>query len=385
VLNRNTFWAGYTGGIGVDADFFQRRRALIFLAILLAALLPILLQIARPFVTSFILAAVIAVVMHPANERLSARIRRPGLATLLSTVATVSVLVSVLVLVGFTVTKELTAAYDELNRRSLEEGGWPALVTGTVDRVIDAAAKRLPVSKESIRTEIIDGLKTASGYVLAGLRAAVGGAAEAVATALLVTIFLYFLLRYGKEWLQGLAAMTPLDTGTATRITATVRDSIVANVNGVIAVAAGQALLLIAGFWVVGVQSPVLWGLIGGLASVVPVVGAPLVWLPVVIGYLFMGSYWKALILGIWGGLVVGSVDNVLRPVVVGARERQHPMLIALAAIGGTFAFGALGILLGPLVVSLAAVLVKEIQGLAPSLASPIEVVPERTGASRED
>jgi predicted PurR-regulated permease PerM len=77
-----------------------------------------------------------------------------------------------------------------------------------------------------------------------------------------------------------------------------------------------------------------------------------------------MGSYWKAVLLGFWGALVVGSVDNVLRPFVVGARDKQHPMLIALAAIGGTYAFGVLGILLGPLVVSLVAALLKEIQEL---------------------
>jgi predicted PurR-regulated permease PerM len=77
-----------------------------------------------------------------------------------------------------------------------------------------------------------------------------------------------------------------------------------------------------------------------------------------------MGSYWKAVVLALWASLVVGSVDNVLRPFVVGAREKQHPILIALAAIGGTYAFGPMGILLGPLVVSLAAALLKEIQGL---------------------
>jgi len=107
-----------------------------------------------------------------------------------------------------------------------------------------------------------------------------------------------------------------------------------------------------------------LWGTVGGLASIIPVVGAPLVWVPVAIAFLLLGSYWKALILGLWGALVVGSVDNVLRPVVVGAREKQHPILIALAAIGGTYAFGPLGILLGPLVVSLAAAVLKEMQTL---------------------
>ena len=80
------------------------------------------------------------------------------------------------------------------------------------------------------------------------------------------------------------------------------------------------------------------------------------------IAFLVMGSYWKALILRVWSGVIVGSVDNVLRPLVVGAGRKQHPVVIALAAIGGTFAFGALGIILDPLVISLLAALLREIQ-----------------------
>jgi predicted PurR-regulated permease PerM len=77
-----------------------------------------------------------------------------------------------------------------------------------------------------------------------------------------------------------------------------------------------------------------------------------------------MGAYWKALLLILWGALFVGSVDNVLRPFVVRAHSKQHPMLIGLAAIGGTYAFGPLGILLGPLLISLVAAILNEIQKL---------------------
>jgi predicted PurR-regulated permease PerM len=128
------------------------------------------------------------------------------------------------------------------------------------------------------------------------------------------------------------------------------------------AVVLGQGILLIIGFWFVGVHSPILWGALGGIACIIPVIGGVLIWGPVVIGFLLMGAYWKALILGLWCILIVGSADNVLRPLVVGSRNNQHPFLIALAAIGGTYAFGALGIFLGPLVVSLMAVLLEEIQ-----------------------
>jgi predicted PurR-regulated permease PerM len=342
----------------------RQRGPLIFLAIALTALLPLLILTALPFVTSFILASILAVVMNPVQEWLGRRMHRPALATLLTTFATVLVLGIVVSVASFTITRELTAAYEALSQRSLEEGGWPTLVTQTADRIVDALATRLPVNKEAIRTELIDRMKGASGILLKSLGAAAGGAVNFFIAVLMVTVFLYYLLRYGKDWLDRLADLTPLDPRTTDSLLRTIHDSVVANVNGVFAAAVGQGVFLWLGFWFVGVRSPALWGAVGGLASIIPVVGAPLVWVPVAIAYLVMGSYWKAALLTLWCALLVGSIDNVVRPFVVGSREKQHPVLIALAAIGGTYAFGPMGILLGPLIVSLAAALLQEIQGL---------------------
>jgi predicted PurR-regulated permease PerM len=200
--------------------------------------------------------------------------------------------------------------------------------------------------------------------LLGNVGAAFGRVTTLLITGLLVTLFLYFLLRHGEEWLSRLAVLMPVDRRISASLFQTVHDSVVANVNGVVAVVLGQGLLLVLGFWIVGVRSPVLWGALGGLASIIPVVGSPLVWVPVVLSFLFAGAYWKALILSLWGAMAVALVDNILRPLIVGARDKQHPMIIALAAIGGTYAFGPLGILLGPLVVSLVAALLIEIQKL---------------------
>jgi predicted PurR-regulated permease PerM len=348
----------------MNASWMSKRGPLIFLAVLLASLLPSLLRIAWPFLTSFILASVVAIVINPANKWLGCRVHPPGLATFLTTFATVLVLGTILAFAGVALAQELTTTYDGLSRRSLEEGGWPALVTHTTDRVVDALATRLPLNADAIRTELLDGMRAAAGFLRNNVGGAVGGVTSVLITGLLTTIFLYFLLRHGEAWIDRLAVMTPLDPSVAAGLLRTVHDSVVANVNGVLAVAFGQGLFLGLGFWFVGVRSSALWGAIGGLASIIPVVGSPLVWVPVVIAFVFMGSYWKALLLGFWGALVVASVDNVLRPFVVGARGEQHPMLIALAAIGGTYAFGVLGILLGPLVIALVAALLKEIQKL---------------------
>lgn len=341
-----------------------QRAPLIFLVVSLAALLPFLLQIAWPFLTVFLLSSILAIVVNPANRWLLERIHRPALATFLTTFATVLIVGITLAVASVTITRELTAVYNALNRRSLEEGGWPALATHTADRVVDALATRIPIDKEAIRTELIERMRDASAYVLNHIGSAAGGLTTAAFSGLMVTIFLYFLLRYGSQWIDRLAALTPLDCRTTTGILRTINDSVIANVNGVFAAVVGQGLFLILGFWFVGLRAPLFWGVVGGFASILPVLGAPLIWVPVAIGFLFMGAYWKALILFLWCSLIVGSIDNLVRPLVVGAREEQHPVLIALAAIGGTFAFGPLGILFGPLLISLAAALFKEIRTL---------------------
>src|SRR3982751_1545637 len=135
------------------------RAPLIFLALVLAALLPFVFQIARPFLTPFLLASILAILMTPAKNWLGVPLHRPALATFLTTVTTIFLLGTVLAFVGFALTQELTTAYDALSRRSLEEGGWPALVTHPTDRVVDAVAPRLPVNKEAIRAEFLVRLK----------------------------------------------------------------------------------------------------------------------------------------------------------------------------------------------------------------------------------
>jgi predicted PurR-regulated permease PerM len=351
--------------------WIQQRRSLIFLFILLAAILPLLFQIVQPFITPFIIAIVIAVIMSPAQEWLSRKLRHRGAATILTTLATVAVLGSVVTLVGITITKEATTAYKEFSENSLEAGGWPALVTSTTDKVVNKVSSRLPIDKEAIRGELMKSMKTASGYLFSHIGMAVSGITSLVFDGLLVTVFLYFLLKHGKDWIAKLARLTPLDSATADNIIKTIHSSVVANINGMLVVVVGQGALLILGFWFVGVRSPALWGVLGGLASIVPLVGGLLVWAPVVIGLLLMGAYWKSLILCLWCILVVGSADNVLRSVVVGKHENQHAVLVALAVIGGTYAFGVLGILLGPLVISLATALWKEIQHLNASNETP--------------
>lgn len=191
--------------------------------------------------------------------------------------------------------------------------------------------------------------------------AAVGALTSSIVTGVLAAIFLFFLLKSGHRWVEQTIHMVPADPETTRRVIRTVQDAVIANVTGVLAVAFSHGLLLALAFWVAGIRSPLLWGLIGGIASIVPIVGAVFEWVSIVIGLALTGAQWKAIILALWCLVVVGTTDNIARPTVVGGRSQQHPVLIALAMIGGTEAFGFSGVLLGPVIVSLVSAIMVEI------------------------
>jgi len=350
----------------------NRRWPLIFLCIVLAALLPVVFQIAEPFFAPMVIAVVLAIVMTPVRKWLGRKVGRPGVAALLTTLVVLLMVVVPFGLVGVALTEELTTAYDQLSRLSDAQGGWQALVNNSIDRGLDAAATYLPINQAELKAELVERIKSVAGSGLKLVGRAFGGATATLLNLVLVMILLYFVLRYGDEWLRNLYTLLPLDSRVTSSLLQTVQDAIIANVDGVLVVAVSQGALLGIAFAVAGIHAPVMWGIIGGLASMIPIVGIVLVWLPFVIGHAILGAYAKAALLALWCVLVVGSVDNVIRPLVVRGRVKQHPALIAASIIGGTTAFGPIGLLVGPVVTSFVLALIAEIRRqLWPELISP--------------
>jgi predicted PurR-regulated permease PerM len=107
-------------------------------------------------------------------------------------------------------------------------------------------------------------------------------------------------------------------------------------------------------FWWLGLSGAFLWGVIMGLLAIVPIFGAFIVWVPASIYLAMQGDWIKALILAIWGGVVISLIDNVLYPVFVGKRLRLHTLPVFFAIVGGLLVFGMSGLVLGPLVLALA-------------------------------
>jgi predicted PurR-regulated permease PerM len=344
----------------------SQRRQRIILGLLLTVLALLLVGIAWPFVSALVLASMLAVVLHPANSRLSRRLRRPGLSSLLVTLATLVIVGTTVAFVCVTAVRSTRNAYKAIHQHSLGQDAGPPTLIRITDEIVDALATRLPMEKEVIRARVITAIENGARYLLSKMQGAIESITSILVTSVLAIIFVYYFLRYGEQWLTHLTSLVPLTPDITANLLRTAHHSIVANVNGLLVVGLAQGLFLSMGFRFVGIGSPLQWGVFGAIASLVPFAGITLIWAPAVLSLVLAGSYGKALVLGLWCGLVVASLDNILRPLVVGAREKQNPVLVGFAMLGGTYAIGPLGLLFGPLVVSLTGAVLEEIRRMGP-------------------
>jgi predicted PurR-regulated permease PerM len=170
---------------------------------------------------------------------------------------------------------------------------------------------------------------------------------------------LFFFLRDRDAALRSLRSLVPFSEATMDRLFSRSSDTIYATIYGTLAVSSVQGVLGGLMFWWLGLSAPLLWGMVMALLAVVPVLGAFIVWIPAALFLVLEGSWGKALILALWGMFVVGTVDNLLRPILVGNRLKLHTVLAFMSVVGGLILFGPAGLILGPLALTVTTVLLE--------------------------
>ncbi len=171
-------------------------------------------------------------------------------------------------------------------------------------------------------------------------------------TVLLTFYLLFYFLRDRSAALDWLRGISPLTEAEMNRLFRRIVETVQATLYGTIAVAIVQGTLGGLMFWLLGLSTPLLWGTAMGLLAIIPVLGAFVIWIPAAIYLALDGNWGKALILTVWGAVVVGGIDNLLYPILVGNRLRLHTGPAFVAIVGGVILFGAAGLLLGPVAVT---------------------------------
>jgi len=308
-------------------------------------------RIAAPFLPAVAWALALAVLFSPFQRWLEARIRHPSLAALVAVLVICVAVVVPATFVGQQLVQQ-AARGAALVERNVESGEWrrtlqsqPRLapLADMVERQVDLAGFFKALT--SRLSEV------AGSFVKGSLYQVVGFA--------LTFYLLYFFLRDRKAALQWLRSLSPLTSAEMNRLFARLEDTIHATLYGTIAVSLAQGLLGGMMFWWLGLPTPLLWGVVMAIVAIVPVLGAFVIWVPAAIYLALEGSWIQALILIAWGVLVVGTVDNLLRPVLVGKRLKLHTTLAFISVVGGLILFGTAGLILGPVALTATTVLLE--------------------------
>jgi predicted PurR-regulated permease PerM len=196
-----------------------------------------------------------------------------------------------------------------------------------------------------------------TGHTLAAAQDVAG----AVASFVFVVFAMFLLFRDGDRIVARIPELFPFERTRTEALLARARDVVYGSVYGVVVIAVVQGALCGGMFWILGIPSAALWGMVTVVTSVLPVVGAAGVWVPGVVYLAATGQWTPAIILAVFGTAVISTVDNFLRPRLVGGRVGLSELLMFFSLLGGLQVFGVLGIVLGPVFFALAAAIVDDL------------------------
>lgn len=312
------------------------------------------LVLLKPFFQAIFWATTLAILFWPIHGKVLDRMPgRPILAAAISLVACVLIVVVPLLLVGLSLVSELALLY----ARIANGGGISAYLKDLDDAGspwIKAWLDRLHTDELALLQErISQGAAQAVQFALARVVDLGQNTLQLAVGVVLALYLLFFFFLDGERIARAVRAILPMDSALVGQLGSKFETVVKATVRGNLVVAAVQGGLGGLMFWVLGVQGAVLWGVIMVLLSLLPAVGAWLVWGPVAIYLLASGSITKGLIMVAFGAGVIGLIDNVLRPILVGKETRMPDYLVLLSTLGGLSLFGLTGFVAGPVVAAL--------------------------------
>ena len=308
-------------------------------------------RMARPFLPALTWALALAVLFTPFQRWLEGRLKRPGLAAGMAVLLIGIMVVVPVFFVGQRLILE-AARGAQLVQTRLDSGEW--------QRLLEHQPNLRPwLDRMETEIDLPGTVRGAAAWLSATAGSILTGSLLQVLGFCLIFYFLFFLLRDRRAGQEALRCIFPLNESEMNHLLVRVGDTIHATIYGTLAVSAIQGLLGGLMFWALGLPGPLLWGVMMALLAIVPVLGAFVIWLPAAVFLAMEGHPGKAVILAAWGTLVVGTIDNLLRPILVGNRLKLHTVLVFISVIGGLMVFGSSGLILGPVMFSVTLVLLE--------------------------
>jgi predicted PurR-regulated permease PerM len=311
--------------------------------------------VVEPFFGAILWGLVAAILFAPLNHRFARRLGgRRNIAALMTLLVIVAMVIVPAILLGIFLLQEISAIYVKIRTGQIDF----ALYFQEVQQILPGWARsmlrRMGLTNIGAVRELIAAGITSSFRSLAAQAFLIGQSAFGFLVALGVMLYLlFFLLRDGDGLVARFHAAVPLrpeqSGALADRFVAVIR----ATIKGSVIVAILQGTIGGIVFGLLGIQGALIWGVMMGFLSLLPAIGTGLVWVPVAIYLLATGAIWQGILLVFCGLFVIGMVDNILRPILVGRDARMPDYIVLISTLGGLEVFGFSGFVIGPVIAAL--------------------------------
>ncbi len=324
---------------------------------------PPVFKILEPFIRPIVWALLLAFLLFPVNQaaRRALRGRRGGAAILL----TLGVVFGIVGPSAFLAVAFANQASDLFGRLQAVAGEYHVarlsdlLRVPIIDRVVQWAQRVAPVTAEQIDGWVVNAAKTLLQFLVATSGSVVVGALGTLVGLLVMLFLLFFFLRDGEDAVQQLMRLIPMDAKRQSDLLEHLSAVTRAVVFGSLVTALVQGTLVGISFALVGLPSPLVFGVLAAVASLVPLFGTALIWAPGAVALAFQQRWGAALFVLIWSLAVVATADNFIRPFFISGRAQISTLPVFLGLAGGLTAFGLIGLVLGPVIVALALALIR--------------------------
>ncbi len=308
-----------------------------------------------PFYGAVFWAVILAIIFAPVQRRLYNRVgHRQNLAALIT--LSICLLVAVLPVIFITgmLVQEGSTLYEQIESGELDIGSFVSGVKDLLPPALQTQLQRFGFDDwEQIRERLSSGALQGSQFLATKAFSFGQGTFQFVLSFFLMLYLLFFLIRDGRELVIRIRLAIPLSDTQKRRLFSKFTRVVRATVKGNIVVAVTQGALGGIIFAILGIPSAVLWGVLMSFLSLLPAVGAGVIWVPVAIYFLMKGLIMQGVILTLYGVLVIGLVDNILRPILVGKDTKMPDHVVLISTLGGLSLFGLNGFVIGPLIAAL--------------------------------
>ena len=308
-----------------------------------------------PFYGSIMWGIIIGLIFKPLHHRLHTRFRGKGTAAALLTLLLVLVIIIIpMALITATLVRDTAGFYQRLQSGEINAARYFRRVFDALPSWVTSMLDRFGLEDfDSVQARLGEALAQAS-QLIATQALGIGMNTFDFITGLFITLYLaFFMLRDGQQLARTLHHAVPMEIAHKSVLIEKFTTVIRATVKGNLIIAVIQGTLGGLAFWFLGVNGALFWAVLMAFLSLLPAIGAGLVWLPVAVYFLLSGAVWQGIALSVYGVLVIGLVDNLLRPALVGKDTGLPDYLIMISTLGGMVVFGINGFVLGPVIAAL--------------------------------